>query len=259
MLSPKALLIAFAESDNAEQGAQKAQPNKESTEGTGKTGSGKTGSGQPLSRNSRTTEIHMPTDSRDAHRLKIMMEFHRENKEAMELCERGVGDYVAARCLILNAFLSEGLTLAAQGVEKVLKSQYRLRKGTSTFRDLGHSISDIAKRLLDETQFDLSQFDDLFQRLERNYSLRYPDNWKEGNWGQSTDEIDELDELFLHLFDDFPIMNEVNMLTCYFGIIANHLQQPDVEFYSLRFRWLTTENKAISHEYQRVCTAINEV
>lgn len=197
-------------------------------------------------------------------------QFWRANEEAMSICNKGVNDYIALRCLLLNGLISEGLTIAAQGVEKLLKAQYRIRGGTKQFggrQGLGHAIPDIADELRTSSaiQFDLSRFDRLFTSLLVNYELRYPDNWNKKNltrWSRSSEEINEIDELILFLFDHFPIPREVNLLTCYFGIVADHLAKPDNPFLTNSFKWLCEKNETMKANWNRIsteCININSI
>lgn len=197
-----------------------------------------------------------------------MMTFHRANEDAMTICNKGVSDYVASRCLLFNGQIAQGLTLASQAVEKVLKSQYVIRGGTKPLygkKGLGHDVPKIASELRNEPSisFDLSRYDTLFNRLIVNYDLRYPNNWdRRGlmNWSQSTDEIHEMDELFLHLFDNFPVPREVNILTCYFGVVSRHLATPDNAFLANDFKLMADQNQTIDANWSRIksdCDAMN--
>lgn len=192
--------------------------------------------------------------------LARIMKFHRANKEAMTICNQGVRDYVASRCLILSELIPEGLTLSAQAVEKVLKAQYRVRGGNKQFggrNGLGHDVPTIARELqsLGDNSIDLSNYSPLIERLVINYELRYPDNRDRLNlsqWLQSSAELDEIDELVLLLFDNFPVPAEVNYLTCYFGVISDHMANPQNRFIANDYRWLTERNNAIANDWTRI-------
>ena len=127
------------------------------------------------------------------------------------------------------------------------------RKLCEIHPDFTNSNSSPGKQV--HINFDLTHYDDLFDRLVVNYDLRYPDNWsKHGltRWSQSSAEIDELDVLMLHLFDNFPAPNEVNLSVAFFGIITNHLGNPAQPFLANDFKWLRQNNKTIDANWSRI-------
>ena len=192
--------------------------------------------------------------------MKRMLHFHGQNQEAMQICDQGVQDYIGARCLVQNGLFHQGLIVAAQGVEKILKTNYRIRGGLKPFggrQGLGHNICNIAREIknLERNALDLTKYDSLFEELEVNYQLRYPDNWEKmelNQWTYNGNNIHKVDELMLYLFDSLPVPPEVNALTCYFGIVSTHLSNPLNQHYMAHYKWLTQNNESFASQKQKI-------
>ena len=192
--------------------------------------------------------------------MKRMLNFHRQNLEAMQICDQGVQDYIGARCLVESGLFHQGLIVCAQSVEKILKTNYRIRGGVKPFggrHGLGHNISSIANEIknLEGNTLDLSKYDSLFEELEVNYQLRYPDNWKKmelNQWTYNGNSIYKVDELMLYLFNSLPVPPEVNALTCYFGIVSTHLSNPLNQHCNAQYKWLTQNNLFFAAQKEKI-------
>lgn len=130
-----------------------------------------------------------------------------KNKILCEMHENAVNDYVISRNAIMQlGILTNGLSLAAQSVEKYLKcyllacglTMKEIRKFSHNIQSLLENASKISK------QKELMQFMEFSKKLEKWYNSRYPDTDDPAfSWGRN--ETRELDRFIYHMEDNIPI------------------------------------------------------
>jgi len=182
-------------------------------------------------------------------------QFLAQQSEAMQICRVGVDEYICFRCTILNGLLW-GYFIAGAAVEKVLKAFYRLKGGTKSFKKLGHNIVEISHEI-SKLGLDLSNYQTLFGKLEQHFKNRYPDNWPD-QVCLTPHEINEIDFLFYSIFLKFPVPDEINYSTNYFGTIFNNLST-EIPGVAARYQWLTTENEALEPNLSEITDKCKEL
>ncbi len=158
-------------------------------------------------------------------------------------------DYIAARCCILNA-LFPGFTLASQAIEELLKALIYLESGEEM--ENGHNPFGLKEKLKGLKNYDLDKYDDLLKKLYDHYQSRYHNNKTTGK-GASSEELPDIDALWLELIEKLPVPDEAKYSIAFFS----HLGDPN-PFWNDN-HWLRIENKAlaprmdsIKMEYQKI-------
>ncbi len=145
-----------------------------------------------------------------------VMNFCRKNQSALLMFGQAGEDYISSRCLLLNNLLT-GLTLSSQAIEKILKSFILLEDGVSTKlkgKDL-HNPFKLKEELKNKRDYRLDKFDNLLKKLYGHYQSRYFDN-KDSSKVKSTDELNDVDELWIYLIKIIPLPEEVKYRTSFF-------------------------------------------
>jgi hypothetical protein len=151
-------------------------------------------------------------------------------------------DYCACRCCILN-MLSAGFRLASEAIEKMLKAFIYLQTGSPTKlkRNDKHTPY-LLKQELGETYHDqrLDSFDLLLRRLFDHYQTRYFDNPRSGE-GASSEELPQIDDLFIYLVQNLPMPDEVKYRSKFFA----DLFDSNARKYWRNHHWLVEQNLAL--------------
>lgn len=183
-------------------------------------------------------------------------EYARDNQYATMMLMGASLDYVACRCCILNK-LHSGFRLASEAVEKLLKAFIFVATGAEpTLRGNARHNPYLLKQELIGVHPDhkLDSFDDLLRKLHDHFQGRYYDNPTTGE-GASSDELDQIDDLFVYLMEALPMPDEVKYRCRFFDDLC------DVELrgYWRNYHWATESNRAlqgkmesIEHKYKQV-------
>jgi len=154
-----------------------------------------------------------------------VQEFSRKNQYAMTMFMTAGCDYFACRCCLLNGLWS-GFRLASEAVEKLLKASIFLRTGThSKLKRLKRSDLHNPYRLKEELKSAradprLDGYDDLLRKLHDEYQKRYPDNEITGQ-GVSSQELAQIDALFLYLVEALPMPDKVKYRSAFFAFLCD--------------------------------------
>ncbi len=120
------------------------------------------------------------------------------------LIDLGFRDYIAARFLLNNQFIIQGLTLASTAVEKYLKSLLLFNLSEREWYNYHFDRIEKLQDLLDKHYFDVTEkFDPVFLSiLEKAFKIRYYDGLKQPvEFGFYLNQfIGELDNT-IHLFE----------------------------------------------------------
>lgn len=148
-------------------------------------------------------------------------------------------DYLAARCLIMNALFS-GFTLASQAVEKLLRALIYLETGKKIKnKEIFHDPF----QLKEVIRIDSPKFDKTLKKLADHYSSRYHDGKiKYDTNGASTEELDDIDNIWVFLIKKLPLPNEVKFRSAFFG----YLFEGNAKL--LFGRWAILNNKALEKD-----------
>ncbi len=171
------------------------------------------------------------------------MKFILRNQDALMFIYTGDKDYVAARCCIING-LSSGFVLASQAIEKNLKACICLesKDKISMIHDV-YKLKEILKKYKD---YKLDKYDEILKKLSDHYNARYHDNLlKYGTNGSSTDELNDIDKLWVEIKEKLPIPKENKYKTRFFS----DLLEPN-KYYKDEF-WLKEHNKAIKSKIKK--------
>jgi len=158
------------------------------------------------------------------------------------------GDYIAARCCILNA-LFPGFVLASQAIEKLLKALIYLDGGGET---KGHNPFDLKEKLKGLKNYNLDKYDGTLKKLYDHYQSRYHDNKTTGQ-GASREELPELDALWLDLIEKLPVPDEAKYRIAFFNFLI------DPNPYWRNDYWLKSENKALAPKMDSIKAKYQEI
>jgi len=146
-------------------------------------------------------------------------------------------DYVAARCLILNAF-SPGFVLACQAIEKILKAFIYLE--TREELKKGHNPFELKEKLKKTKDYELDKYDTLLCYLYDYYRRRYYED-RRLKRGASSKELYEIDDLWIYLIETLPMPDEVKYRMKFFS----DLFDDDSRIYWHSYEWIMQDNKAL--------------
>jgi hypothetical protein len=169
-------------------------------------------------------------------------EYARSNQYAMMMFASASEDYFASRCCILN-MLSSGFRLASEAVEKMLKAFIYLATGQkSTLRGNDRHNPYLLKQELTATHPDktLDNFDTLLKKLHNHYQRRYFDNPTSGE-GASSEELRQIDELFVYLAETMSMPDEVKYRSRFFADLCDE----NARRYWRHHHWATERNQAL--------------
>ena len=181
-------------------------------------------------------------------------EYARTNQYATMMLGNASADYFACRCCILNT-LGTGFRLGSEAVEKLLKVfVYLVTDAKSTLKRNDRHNPFLLKQELARVYSDpkLNSFDGLLRKLFEHYQSRYFDNAGKGE-GASSEELPQIDDLFIHLIESLPMPDEVKYRSYFFSTLCdanariywgnyrwaierNHVLQPKMPAIELRYR-----------------------
>jgi hypothetical protein len=175
--------------------------------------------------------------------------YARANQYATMMFFSAGDDYVASRCLILNA-LGAGFGLFAQSVEKLLKACIFLETGNKTkLKGLDkHDPYKLKQELQAKADYSLDKYDNCLKNLFGHFQRRYFDN-KDQSKGASSTELEEFDELWLCLLDKIPIPVEVKYRLKFLADLFDEVSLEHLPSYRY---WATLNNKAIAGKMQQM-------
>jgi len=175
--------------------------------------------------------------------------FWSDNKYAAMMIFVATGDYIAARCCILNA-LFPGFVLASQAIEKLLKALIYLESREEM--KTGHNPFDLKQKLKGLRDYDLDKYDATLNKLYDHYQGRYHDNKTTGK-GASSEELPEIDALWLELVEKLPVPDEAKYRIAFFDFLIdpNPHWRNDV--------WLKTANRALAPKLIAITRRYQEV
>jgi hypothetical protein len=165
-------------------------------------------------------------------------------------------DYIACRCCILNK-LHSGFRLASEAIEKLLKAFIFLETGAeTTLRGNDRHNPYLLKQELNGVRPDpkLDNFDDLLHKLHDHFQSRYYDNRTTGK-GASSDELDQIDDLFVYLTEMLPMPDEVKYRCRFFGDLCDG----DSRRYWRNYHWATESNRALQGKMESIERTYNQV
>ncbi|MDP2709299.1 MAG: HEPN domain-containing protein [bacterium] len=152
-------------------------------------------------------------------------------------------DYEAARCCILNGLFS-GYMLASQAIEKSLKALIRLECGKIKIESKDrHNPFRLKEMLKKDTVLD--KYDDLLKKLSDHFKARYYDNEMDYKTkGASSEELADLDNLWMFLKEKLPFPNEVKFRTKFFSDLFD-----ESPYWKNKF-WIREKNESLSDKIQ---------
>ncbi len=163
-------------------------------------------------------------------------------------------DYVAARCCILNG-LFPGFTLASQAIEKMLKACIFLESKKELKR--GHNPFELKEELKKLKDYGLNKYDNLLKKLYDHYLARYHEDnvsrHEDGTSGASSDELIEIDELYLEITNKLPMPDEVKYRTKFFADLFENNPYWNNQY------WITIKNQALKKQINAMKKRYKEV
>ena len=164
-----------------------------------------------------------------------------KNQRALMFLYNADQDYVAARCCILNGLFS-GFMLASQAVEKFLKALIVFEgKEAKNIHD-PFKLKECLKKVKD---YNLDRYNDLLKKLSDHYKARYYDNKMDyGTNGASSEELADLDNLWMSLKEKLPFPNEVKFRTRFFSDLFD-----EYPYWKNKF-WIREKNASLSDKIQ---------
>jgi hypothetical protein len=179
-----------------------------------------------------------------------------KNHYAMRMFMDAGFDYFACRCCILNA-LHSGFRLASEAVEKLLKAFIFLQTGTkSTLKGRDRHNPYLLKEELKASRPDqkLDSYDDLLRKLYDHFLSRYYDNPTTGK-GASSEELPQIDELFLYLVETLPMPDEVKYRSAFFAEICDE----DSRRYWRNYYWAIERNEVLQRKMESIERSYQQV
>jgi HEPN domain-containing protein len=170
-----------------------------------------------------------------------------KNKYATMRFYEASNDYAAARCCILNA-LFPGFALASQAIEKILKALIFFETGEKLMT--GHDVFRLKENLKKSKDYGLDKYDDILKKLTDHFKSRYFEN---GAGGASTEELKDIDELWICLVKQMPMPDEILYRMKFFA----DLFSSSVVWQA--GNWMKFNNQALASELTRFETRHKEV
>jgi len=163
-------------------------------------------------------------------------------------------DYVAARCCTFNGLVSVGFILACQAVEKILKAFIYLENGEQMKQ--GHNPYKLKEKLKTLRDYKIDRYDTLLKKLYDHYLARYYEDCRrheDGTSGACSDELMEIDKLWLELVRRLPIPDEVRYRSKFItDLFENN------PYWNNRY-WITTKNRALKKQISAMQKRYKEV
>jgi hypothetical protein len=172
-----------------------------------------------------------------------------KNQYATMMFHGAADDYVSSRCLIQN-ILFTGFILYSYSVEKLLKAIIFLETGKeTTLKGQNRHNSYLLKQELHKSKdYGLDKYDNFLKMLFGHFQCRYFDNKYPGKM-LGTEDLDEADALWMHLFESIPFPPEVKyrlvIPSLFFEKIALKYR-PEYRF------WATHNNRILSSKLEKM-------
>jgi hypothetical protein len=158
-------------------------------------------------------------------------------------------DYAASRCLILNV-LWVGFGLFSQSIEKLLKACIFLETDSKTALkgQKRHHPFELKQELQSKVDYGLDKYDPVLQTLYGHFQRRYFDNADQSSRASSAD-LDQFDELWIHLLDQIPLPTEVMYRSKFFSMLFS---ESGSKYWPSYRHWILIKNKAITNRMERM-------
>ena len=171
-----------------------------------------------------------------------VMNYWSKNQYAAMMIFTATQDYIAARCCMLNA-LFPGFMLASQAIEKLLKALIYLESGEKM--RTCHNPFDLKQKLKASKDYGLDKYDEVLKKLYDHYQSRYHDNKTTGR-GASSEELRDIDALWLELIEKLPVPDEAKYRIAFFDFLFAPNPHWRTDY------WLTTANMAVLSGKERI-------
>jgi HEPN domain-containing protein len=183
--------------------------------------------------------------------------YARTNQYAMMMLLVAGSDYFASRCCILN-MMSSGFRLASEAAEKLLKAYIFLETKEPTKlkgndRHDPYSLKEELQSALKARDTELDNFDGLLHKLFGHYQSRYPDN--KGQGPASSEELPQIDELFIYLIEKLPMPDEVKYRSGFF----TELCDSNARQFWRNYYWATERNSLLQTKMPMIEQRYKEV
>lgn len=175
-------------------------------------------------------------------------DFYSKNSYAMQMLMSAVPDYMAARCCLLYGLFS-GLYLGSLAIEKTLKGIISIETKSKP-RNI-HNLVKLKDMLQKEKDYGLNEYTDFLNKLFGDYQARYHDN-PDRSMGMSTDELHQLDDLWVYLINAFPAPDEIKYRSIFFAFLF----EPQASLYA---NVMKQNNKALARELKSYGRKYKEV
>ena len=183
-----------------------------------------------------------------------VQKYCRKNKYATMRFFEASDDYIAARCCILNGLFS-GFTLASQAVEKILKAFIYLESKKEARR--GHNLLELKNDLKKSKDCGLDKYDNLLKKLYDHYLARYyeddPGYHEDGTSGASSEELIEIDKLWLELVEKLPMPDEAKYRMKFFADLFEGNPYRNSKY------WVTRKNQVLKKQISTMEKRYGEV
>ncbi len=174
-------------------------------------------------------------------------EHMKRHARSIEFYKLAFGDYLAARTLLLNDLLEQGIGLAATAVEKIFKSILAIRGENPN----GHITKALLKSIKNYKPDLYKQLrEDFLEFLAKAYDLRYLDNLKQGH---------------SLVINKYRCLAETDKTMCIIlsGIYLNHTKLPFEEAKESHNKLLLRENYYLKDgntlRYQEKINLVHEI
>ena len=146
---------------------------------------------------------------------KEVAEYFKENKRGIVFFYDSIDDYATSRFLMNNGFLREGLIFGSQAIEKMLTTFILLTQGKFPKKDWdGHNLLPLREELKKTSDLNLDKYSKLLKRLSEDYRAKYMEENLDRN--KASWELKEIDELYLFLVENLPIIDGLKYITRFF-------------------------------------------
>ena len=155
---------------------------------------------------------------------KEVAEYYEKNKRGIWFFYDSIDDYATSRFLMNNGFIKEGLILGSQAIEKMLKSFILITNGETWEKSKdGHNLLDLKNKISNVSNLNLDRYNKLLNRLSQDYRAKYME--ENLDRGKASWELKEIDELYLFLLENLPIIDELKYITRFFQYLFSKNSQ----------------------------------
>ncbi len=162
----------------------------------------------------------------------------------------GCGFGLCCLSLLCPNTLHTGFRLGSEAVEKLLKAFIFLKAGARTKlrgndRHNPYLLKEELKAVHPDSKLDA--YDALLHKLYDHYQSRYFDNIVTGK-GASSEELPQIDELFIYLIETLPMPDEVKCRTMFFTILC----EERIRQHWRSYHWATVHNRALGGKMETI-------